>query len=207
MPLVIQNDESSTRLQKQFRVVGRTPVVLDEVIVPVTEIGDFDGKNPWEARVLAGDAVSSPAGGATKYSGVLVTPAPGKVVVVEMFATRNITASTRQYNLKLFRPADRAAVTVTAANQAIVRLNGKMLTTGFAQQASSTYDLFNHTTVTIGADIEIMSTNGGVTQSFFLRRGVVLDGTDPRGPISLAVMLATLNEALPVIFSMVEYNG
>lgn len=202
----VNTPAASQALERQFALRGHVGIQLDEVAVPVALMGDFAGKGPFETRVLGGDAVTSPAGGVGTYAGVLVTPGAGTICVVEAMYVRNNSGGTQIAVVKLMRPADVAAVNVTSANQAIGRWNGQILSTGFISQTAATYSLYDHTALNVGGDIGelvVLNANMGDVR---LPRGVVLDGTDPAGPISLSLLNRTANQAILVGFAFTEYH-
>lgn len=202
----VNRPAAAQALERQFALRGSIGLALDEVIVPTDEVGDFAGRSPYQGaqRKLGSDTVVSPAGGAAQYSGVLITPGAGAVLVVE--ALWAPFASHQQQHLKLFRPVDVAAVNVTSASQAIARIDGRMRATGFIEQISATYSLFDHTTLVIGGAIGSWRTVANWTGAYpGLPRGIVLDGTDPAGPISLAIMRDALNTDMRAGFALVEY--
>lgn len=203
---IIQAPFSGPVLDKQFFTVGGLQLQLDEIVVPVQEVGDFAGRSPFQAtaRRTGADAVTSPAGGAGTNSGVLLTPGRGTILVVEKIYVPQSANGFAQ--VKLFLPANRAAVNVTAASQVIAATNQRVGSDGNISRLAATYDLFDHTTLVIGGSIGLFLTTANVNTEWpAVGRGVVLDGNDPRGPVSLAVMHQSANTQIIVGFALTEY--
>ena len=201
----IQNADAAQGLEEQFGLRGKIGVALDEIVVPVVNVGDFDGRSPYEpARRLGGDIRTSAAAGALTFAGILITPGPNTLLALEVIAPENLSGTTHRYEIKLFRPTDIAAVTVVAAS-AMARWDGRMRATGFAPQMACTTTTFHHTTLGIGAACATHDSFNGNPLSADIGRGFMLDGTDPLGPISVAVMTQIANAAFSVNFVVVEY--
>ena len=198
----IQNHEASSGLVSQFGLRGRSAFGLDEVIVPTADVGDFEGSSPWEARVLAGDIQQATAV-AVNHAGLVIIPAPGVIAVVEALNVHGV-GTVKTVDLKIFRPVDLAAVT-TISTSVAARLNGRMLSTGFAQQASTRSTIVRHTDLLDGALFQSIKCNVQETEAAMLPRGFVLDGTDPNGPVMLAVFDRAQNVALTVNYVVTEY--
>lgn len=195
-PLVIQNDDASRRLVRDYGIKGRVPVLLDEIIVPTADIGDFAGSSPYESRIVAADVQQQAAAGAGTYGGLIITPGLTNVSVVEKVRFTNVTGAAQLFFFKLFRPADVAAVTVVSTSPAVV-LNGVMRTTGFAPAAPITSSIFHHTATNLGADFGFIYVPDVNNVEYVFPRGMVLDGSDPLGPISLCVQTASANQQTP----------
>lgn len=205
-PLVIQGDDASQQLVDQFGVKGRVPIMLDEIVVPTTDIGDFAGLSPYTRRRTGGDVLQPPAGGAAAYGGAYITPAPGSKLVVESVTLSNDTGVNLNVRFMLYTPANLAAVTLVGAATAVPRFNGRMRASGLIDSLAATDGIYHHTTVALGALFGMVYSISGQDRTFFLPRGIVLDGLDPAGPIRLAIQVATLNQVGPRInFTCVEY--
>lgn len=192
----IQNASVSRGLVAQFGLRGRSIFALDEVVVPTRDVGDFNGASPFEDRILAADSVYLAAQGVGTYTGVIITPGVGTIAVIHHLRFVN-TVGSGIVKVKVFRPADSAAVTVVVTSPA-AQLNGVMGPTGLAPQAPITSRTFHHTNTTLGADIEsVYSIINGADVTLDFPRGVVLDGDDPAGPISLVAQLDVANQMSP----------
>lgn len=195
-------------LERQFNTRGGLTLSLDEGIVAVQDLGDFAGNSPFQyaRRRRAVDTITSTAAGAGTNSGVFITPAPGTLLVVEDLFSADAAAVTLQ--LKLFRATERAAVTVSAANQVIARTDGRIRPGGTVEQISGTFSIFNHTTLTIGGAIGFWRADALWSNRYPVRRYIaILDGTDPatEAPVSLAIMNNSANATFSIGFSLCEY--
>lgn len=196
---------ASQALERQFALRGHVGIQIDEVAVPVAVMGDFAGASPYEERVVGGDYVQSPPVVA-RFSGVLINGARGVITVVESLYLVGVAAA-RAYVL-LFRPVDVAAVNVSSANQAVGCWNGLIRPGGFIPQIVGTYSLF---------DSAASGAPGGIIGQFdcpasqtvpwpgVQSRPVVLDGRDPQGPLSLAVINVVANSRIDVGWQVTEY--
>lgn len=196
-PLIIQNDDASQRLVRQYGIRGRVPVLLDEIIVPTSDIGDFAGRSPWESRVIAADNQYQAAAGAGTYGGLYITPGASGIFVVEQLICENATGVNQRLLLQLFTPASVATVTTTGTSAA-VQLNGQILPSGFGQQAPVQSSVFHHTGHAAGAAFgNLFNTTGTLIYTF--PRGMMLDGSGPHGPTRLAIQSYSANQATPNI--------
>lgn len=194
----IQNAESSERLRNQFGLKGHVGTSLDEIIVPTADVGDYAGKSPWEKRRVGGDSLTSVAGGAGRFSYVLITPGVSTKLVVENVRIINPTGVSQVLEVRLFRPAD-VLGTVTLTTRAGV-WNEPISPAAFIPQLSAIERTIHHTTTAIGAIIaRIYSHTSSHNLEWPLARGVVLDGSDPLGPISLGIMTTTVNQGTPYV--------
>lgn len=191
----IQVPAVSRGLEKQFGIRGSLSLLLDEAVAPVQDAGDFAGSNPYIERGLGMDAQLVPAGGAGTFAGYLVRPGAGTVLVVEQYTLANDTGATRTVLVKLMRPVDIAAITITATSP-IAQVNGRLRSTGFLPQLAAVASLVNHTTTTIGAEIMRHLLLAGLDHELEPKRGIVLDGTDPAGVPGLMFMINTSNLSL-----------
>ena len=198
----IQQVDAAQRLLAQFGLRGQLLFALDETIVPVCDVGDFAGSSPWEVqRTLASDTLVKGASGAGTYNGIYITPNAGTIAVIERLRVSN-DAGAQSLKVKVFRPADVATVTTVTGSPA-AQLNGRMLSTGFAPQAPITGTTFHHTDHVQGADFDWMqiwsAANHPHDTELPFPRGVILDGDDPLGPISLAIQSTAANVSTPHI--------
>lgn len=195
MPRQIQRTDPSRSLERHFGLKGHIGISLDEVAVPVALLGDFAGRSPYEARGLVGDVQQQVAGGPGTLTGMLITPGAGTLLVVEGLKLVNESGASHNPIWKVLRPVDVAAVTVTGTSPSVL-LNGQVRATGFAPQGVATSSVFHHT-AQVGADFGRSWVSNGQEVNLELPRGIVLDGTDPDGPISLGFMVQSVNTASP----------
>lgn len=193
----VQNSDASRALEDQFDLRGHVGIQLDEIGVPVVDMGDFAGASPFEKRWIVADTQLSGAAGAATYAGVFITPAVNTVLVIHHINLANATGANVTGWVKLFRPADVAACTVVSTD-ACARLNGHMQQSGFAQQGAATSSVWHHTTTTLGANFHRILAVNGRSNDFPFLRGIILDGRDPLGPIRLALQHGTLNTTFPI---------
>lgn len=199
MPLTIQDDKASGELARQFGLKGRVQTALDEIIVPVTIVGDFAGRSPYAPRGLVADSQTAGASGVGRNGGLFIAPAPGTVLVVEYLKFLNTTGVTQTLEIRVARPADVAAATIIGTS-ASVSLNGRMRTTGFAPQGMATSSTFHNAGAAVGALFDrVYSHSSDRNLKLRFPRGVILDGSDPLGPIRLAVVSTTANQATPYV--------
>lgn len=197
MPIQIQNADSSERLRNAFGLKGHVSTSLDEIIVPTADVGDYDGKSPWEARRIGGDTLEVVAAGVGRYGYVVITPGAGTKLVVESITCVNLTGASVVMSLKLFRPADVQGTTTLTTPAGCWNL--PISPAAFIPQMAAFSRTIHHNVLGIGAVIQEMYSVNTQTHDFRIPRGIVLDGTDPLGPISVGVMCNTANALTPKI--------
>jgi len=193
----IQNADSAERLRNQYGLKGRVQVSLDELIVPTADVGDFAGKSPFErnSRIQGGDTAVMVASGAARYGYVCITPGPGTLLVVEGIVLSYPTASHR-VELRLMTPANvQGTTTGTISTYA---WNRPIFPAALLERMVATTRTIHHTAIT-GARIASYLTSTLHNAAVDLGRGVVLDGTDPVGPLSLGIWTTSLNTQTPYI--------
>lgn len=198
----IQDPQAAQALERQYGLRGAISLLLDEVVVPTSVVGDFAGSSPWETRRTGMDMQTSPAGGVGIYSGYLIQPGANTVLVVE--DVRSEYSSTDPHVWKLMRPVDVAAITVVATS-AVAQTNGRVLSTGFLPQLAATASIVTHNSLVIGG--EIYRTRGPNIQQLgvAIKRGIVLDGRDPAGLGGLLVLCQAANLQMRAGVHVTEY--
>lgn len=190
----IQNADASERLREQFDLKGRVSASLDELIVPVTDVGDFAGKSPYEAdtRLYGGGAARQAAAGAGRIGYVCITPGAGTLLVVERVFFTN-SAANQVYDIRLQAPTEVVGTTTGTANAPC--WNQPMQPVALKRLMRATTRTIHHTVIT-GLQIQNWSVfNGFAPIELDLGRGIVLDGSAQTGALSLAIWHPTANVA------------
>jgi hypothetical protein len=205
MPRSIQNPEAARALQQQFSLRGRIGIALDEVAVPVQDLGDFAGRNPFAPRRLGMDGQQSPAV-IGRFSAYFVTAALNTELVVESLLVSHPNAAATTLSLILLRPIDVAAINVSATGR-IARTNGRIVpSTGFIEQIAATASLADAAAAAIGAQVGQVRLPDATQATPFVEipmpRGVILSGADG---LSFGVVNTSVNQTFLASVAVTEY--
>lgn len=194
---------------REFGLRGRLSLLLDEVVVPVRDTGDYAGSSPFVSRRITMDGQTSP-GVVARFAGYLIQPGANTLLVINKLQAGNAgVAGVRRFNIQLLRPVDVAAVNVSATAALALLTAPRVLATGFYPQVAATASLIDHNVANPGAQIGqiLLPSNaaGPVTLQLDLPHGIILDGGDPAGLGGVAIMATVANTAMDAGFVGAEY--
>lgn len=201
MPLPFNWPGEASALAKMFGLKGKLPLGLDEIVVPVTVVGNLDDA-PWSSSRPVGKERSQVAV-ALNNSGVMARPGRGVWLRIDGFVVDNEQAGVATFEVRLLTPANIAALTNNGDSN-VNSFLGIIEASGTWDRTGSLVSSVQHTS-TIGANVMRLRIPQDEHVHVHLDQPIYIDG-DARGGIgALCVWCATQNQSCIVGFSGREY--
>lgn len=205
MPLDSNKGQIADALRSFFRLTGRIPTRVDELVVPVVQVAQLYDP-PWRSSPIRGSVYAETAAVAAEYGYIAVALPPGatgQFVVRKVRVIQGTAGAALTHSLTLMSHAAIAAtLTDTGTVQKTEQLNKTTLAAGAAESTGVRYFIGTDPTLGLGLElwrlrIEAAGTSGPVDEWSGL---IVI----PNGG-GLAVSARTVNVVIRVAIEIEYY--
>lgn len=181
-------------LSQLMDVKGRTEMMLDETVVPVTSIAQLTDTPYVRFGILCGEEQPSVAV-AAKNSWVLARPGANKVLQIESLILENPAAAAQKFSIRILTAADVATLDTIGSPAQMLDLTSPIART---RLSSFVVDASDAVSTAGNSFAKVALPTLATLQIFFPSPGVCLFGNDEGGIPALGVSGATQNQEINV---------
>ena len=156
MPLDSSKGQIADSLRSFFRLTGRIPTRVDELVVPTARVAELD-RAPWRSGPIAGSFYNESANVAAEFSAVgvgLPPTAPGQFVVRKVRVVQGTAGAALSYSMIMCGwAAAVATVTDFGAIQKIEQLSKNLLITNVGDASGPHQLIGSDPSILLGSEV------------------------------------------------------